>query len=439
MRREAPSQEQSFQLSKLVRPCAAAPVIGLFALVIFAANLCVARAAPAEPLTLQQAIALARQNNPELLAVRQEAEVARGRVVKARYWNPFNPEIEGGAAQRRFDDGGSDAQRTGGVSLEIEVGGQRAKRIEEAQRNLARVQAEIADTERLILARVKEAYYEAVYLQRRLQLFRQVEDLNRRLRDASAERFRSGEVPKLEANLGVVRYSQARKDTLAADRDYRNAVRELERLLGREPLGTVELAGDFSLRPIATTVESLVETALRLRQDLHARDAEIQRVEAEISLTKRSIVPNLTLRGTYDEETESAGMRDRIVGGRISIPLPLFDRRQAELTALAGQRAQVGYKRSATLLTIEAEVRNAYRSYEAAAEALQVFEADTLSNIAESFGFIETAYREGKIGLLQLVVVQNDLVNAQFSYLDSLRDYWLARTALERAVGQELE
>lgn len=392
-----------------------------------------------EPLTLERALTLARQANPDLLAARQELEIARGRLVKARYWNPFNPAIEGGAAQRHFDAGGSAAQPTGGVSLEIEVAGQRGKRIEEAESNLARVEAEIANAERLVLAQVKEAFYRALYLERRLQLFRHVEDLNRRLRDASSERFRSGEVPKLEANLAVVRYSQSRKDTLAADRDHRNALRELERLLGRDPLGTVELAGDLALHPMTTSVERLLETALRVRQDLHARDAEIQRVDAETSLTKRLVVPNPTLRGGYDEETESPGSRDRIIGGTISIPLPVFDRRQAELTALAGQRAQATYNRAGTALIVQAEVRDAYRSYEAAAEAVQVFEADAVGRIAENFRFVETAYREGKIDLLQLIVVQNDLVNAQFSYLDSLWDYWLARTGLERAVGQALE
>jgi len=401
--------------------------------------LLITQTAAAEPLTLEHALDLARRQNPELLAAQQEAKIARGRLVKARYWNQFNPEIEGGAAQRRFDGGGTEVQGTGGVSLEIEVAGQRGKRIEEGDRNLARVDAEIANTERLVLAQVKEAFYRSLYLQRRLQLFRQVEDLNRRLRDASAERFRSGEVPKLEANLAVVRYSQSRKDTLGAERDHRNIVREIERLLGRDPLGTVEIAGDLSVRPIKTPVDTLLENALRVRPDLHARAAEIQRVEAETTLTKRLIVPNPTLRGGYDEETESLGSRDRIIGGRISIPLPVFDRRQAELAALAGQRAQATYNRTATTLAVQAEVRDAYRSYETATEAVQVFEADAVSRIAENFRFVETAYREGKIDLLQLVVAQNDLVGAQVSYLDSLWDYWLARTALERAVGQPLE
>ncbi len=408
--------------------------------VTLAVSLCRPSIATAEPLTVERAIDAARQNNPEFLAAQQELEIARGRLVKARYWNQFNPQIEGGAAQRRFAAGGGDVQPSAGLSLEIEVAGQRAPRIDEAERNLTRVEAEVANVARLLTAQVKEAFYRALYLQRRLQLFRQVEELNRRLRDASAERFRSGEVPKLEANLAVVRYSQSRKDTLAAERDHRNSLREIERLLGRQPLGTVEIAGDLAVHPSAkASVDELLETALRVRPDLQARDAEIQRVAAETTLTKRLIVPNPTLRGGYDEETESLGSRDRIIGGQISIPLPVFDRRQAELTALAGQRAQATYNRSGTALTVQAEVRDAYRSYEAAAEAVQVFEADAVSRIAENFRFIETAYREGKIDLLQLVVVQNDLVSAQFSYLDSLWDYWLAHTALERAAGQPPE
>ena len=113
-------------------------------------------AAGADALTLDRVLELARQNNPELLAARQEAEIARGRLTKARYWNQFNPQIEGGAAQRHFDAGGTDVQPSGGLSLELEVAGQRGKRIEEADRNLARVDAEIANTERLTLAQVKK-------------------------------------------------------------------------------------------------------------------------------------------------------------------------------------------------------------------------------------------------------------------------------------------
>jgi outer membrane protein, heavy metal efflux system len=396
-------------------------------------------AGAAETLTLDRALELARSRNPQLLAVRQDREVAGARLEKARYWNPFNPEVEGGGATRQFDGGGSATQPSAGASIEIEVAGQRGLRIAEAERHLARVDAEIADAERQLTAQVEEAFYQILYLRERLRLLRDVEELNRRLRDAAEARFKSGEVAKLENNLAVVRYSQSRKETLAGQRDYQNGVRALERLLGMEPIGSSDPRGELNANPIAVHEETLVERAVQQRPDLRAREVEIQRVDADTSLTKRLIVPNPTVRGFYDQEVEQPGMRDQIIGGQISIPLPVFDRKQAELTALAAQRTQAGYERTATELAVVSEVRDAYRSYTAAREALELFEKDARGLIAESFRFVETSYRAGKIDLLQLVVVENDLVASRLSYLDTQRDYWTARIALERAVGQPLE
>ena len=68
-------------------------------------------------------------------------------------------------------------------------------------------------------------------LRRRFDLFRQVEDLTRRLRDVATMRFQAGEVSKLEINLAEIQLGQARKDTLTAERNYQNTLHELERLL----------------------------------------------------------------------------------------------------------------------------------------------------------------------------------------------------------------
>ncbi len=426
-----PRSKSGHPLGRNLRASAAAIVVAL--------SLPTGRTQAAEPMTLNRALEIARERSPEIRAARQELVVARGHLEKARYWNPFNPEIEGGAAQRRFDSGGSAVQPSAAISLEVEVAGQRRKRIEEANRNLARVEADVANVERLVVADVAESFHRVAYSLRRLDLFRRVEALNLRLRDASVERFDSGEASKLDANLGVVRYAEARRQTLAADRDYRNAVRSLERRIGADPLGTTEIVDGISIRPVHVTEEALVDVALRARPDLRARHEEVARTDADMALARRLAVPNPTLAATYEEEAESPDSRDRIVGGAIRIPLPVFDRKSAELTQLAGERAKAVEERAGAEITVRAEVRDAVRSYEAAREATATFEADAVGRIDESFRFLETSYREGKIDVLQLIVAENDLVAAQLSYLDSLLDFATARVGLERAVGQSLE
>ena len=81
---------------------------------------------------LPAALEMAREKNPDLQAARQELEIARGRLVRAEYPNQFNPEIGGGAG-RRSNLGGSGGSTDFSIVLsqELEVAGQRSKRIEE--------------------------------------------------------------------------------------------------------------------------------------------------------------------------------------------------------------------------------------------------------------------------------------------------------------------
>lgn len=385
-------------------------------------------------LTLEEALARARRQNPDLLAARQELEIARARLVRAHYPNPFNPELGGGGAFRHFAESpGSSNDFDLTVSQELEVAGQRKKRIEEAESNLTKVAQQIKDRERLILAQVKETFYRSLFLERRLALARAIEDLNRRLREIATGRFQAGDVAKMEVNVAEVRLGQARRATIAARRDYQNALQELERLLGMEPAGQLRPNGPFPLRPHPFQLEQLVQRALENRPDLQAAVAEQRRVAAETALTRRLLVPNPTLQVFYRKEEGG----QTIAGGTLRFPLPLFDRKQAELLQLAGRATQARHERHSTELRIRQEVRDAWRRYEAAREEVAVFETAVLERATENLQLVETAYRAGKIDLLQVVVVQNDLVQAQLSYIDALENYWLAYAALERAVGQD--
>ena len=388
-------------------------------------------------LTLPEALALARDHNPDILAARQELEIARGRLGKAHYPSQFNPALGSEVTDRSRGESGEHGDSVDfsfSLSQEIEIAGQRGKRIDEAERNLTVVTQRVRDRERLILARVKESFYRALSQRRRFALFRQVEDLNRRLRDVAATRFQAGEISKLEVNLAEIQLGQARKDVLTAERDYRNTLRELERLVGQEPRGTVELTGQFAATPQTFDSQTLTRLALDNRPDLQAAGAEIGRIEAEMALTRRLIVPNPTVSFVYREEEK----RDRIAGAEIRFPLPVFDRKQAELIQLAGRKGQAGFERQSVELQIRQEVGDALRAYDTAKAEVEVFEQAVLERATENFQLIEVAYREGQINLLQLVVVQNNLITAQLSYIDALTAYWQARIALERATDTEL-
>jgi hypothetical protein len=81
------------------------------------------------------ALNLARKNNPDWRAAEQEVEISRGESTQARLITPFNPVVEGQSGRRSIPREGKGADYGLGLSMEIEVAGQRGLRIAEAERN----------------------------------------------------------------------------------------------------------------------------------------------------------------------------------------------------------------------------------------------------------------------------------------------------------------
>jgi len=388
-----------------------------------------------ESLTVEQAIQAALEDNPDLLAARQELEVARGGEVNARLFNRFNPTVNGQVWNRNNPGSGNvtDSQVT--LSQEVEIAGQRGLRREAATRNVTRVDARVKNRERLITGQVMRAFYQALTLQKRLGLRKEIETLNLRIRDASKARFKAGVTPIMESNLAGIRYGQSRKETFVAEASFQNALLDLRRLLGWEPERSIELSGQLRNAPKAVPLPDLLQRAQAQRPDLIAAKREVARVKATMDLTRRLIVPNPTFQGFYQTETEGPEGASKMVGGGISIPLPVFDRKQGELVTQGGEFNRSRHQVVAVTRNIEREVETAFQAYQAARQSVEVFEAEVLERIDENFRFIEIAYQEGKIGLLQLIVVQDDLISAQLSYVDSLGQFRAAQTNLTQAVG----
>ena len=410
-----------------------------FVIVLFSFLFCSVLAYPVKanaPLTVEQAVQTALEVNPDLLAARQELEVARGRKVNAFLFNRFNPSIRGRVWNRNNPGSSNETDSQVMLQQEVEVAGQRGLRREEAVRNMSRVTAQIRDRERLIIGQVKRAFFQALTLKKALTLREEIETLNRRIRDASQARFQAGVIPIMEYNLAAIRYGQARKETFAAEASFQNSLVNLRRLLGWEPDRSIELNGQLRTSPKSLPLPDLLQRAQIQRPDLVAAKREVARAKAAMDLTRRLIVPNPTLQGIYWTETEGPQGVSKLVGGGISIPLPVFDRKQGELVTQGGELNRGRHQIVAVTRNIEQEVKTAFQAYEAARQSVEVFEEEVLERIDENFRFIEDAYREGKIGLLQLIVVQDDLILAQLSYVSSLGQFREAEVNLAQAVGE---
>lgn len=376
------------------------------------------------------ALELARKNNPDWRAAEQELNIARGKLGTARLINPFNPVIEGQSGSRRIPGEGTHAEYNVGVSMEVEVAGQRGARITEAEGNLQKVEAGFQDFARTFRAKLARAFYQAVFARERLDLQRRVENLNRTLVDVTKIKFDAGDVSGLEVNVSVIRYGQSRKETLDAERNLTQTLLELKRLIAAEETFLPQDKLDVTL-PVISAAEVL-NRALANRPDLLSKRYELQRAEAEIALVKRQVLPNPVFGLSFTRE----GTGDKIFLGGISIPLPIINRRQGELESLEARRIQARSELMASEKEIHKEVSQAVNQWETARQSVGLFQREVIEQIDENFRLLEAAYRERKIGLPQLLVMENDLISANQSYLEILSSLRDAAIQIEEVTGE---
>ncbi|MFQ5536879.1 MAG: TolC family protein [Gemmatimonadota bacterium] len=370
-------------------------------------------------LALGDVLELALTQNPELLAQRRLADAARGRLRQAGVL-PFNPEFV--IESEQVGNGRTLQAYEGEFSQEIEWAGQRGLRKQAARLDLARANATVRNAERLTTQAAAAAFYRAAAAQRRVRVAEEILDLNRNLLAAVSEMLVSGAVSELEANLARVESGRAQSRVLTERRDAASAFLELKRILALPETLTVRVTDSFPQAPDPAefSLDTLAAQALARRPDMEsaARGVEVSR--SLLSLTRREALPNLRLSVPFDR-LEGPGSEQ--VGIGVGISIPLWNRNQGTADELRAEVERTRYELEAVERAIRSEVSDALQRYASASAEERMASRVILGPARQSQEMLQAAYRAGKIDLPGLLLIRNELLDAELDYWES----WLER------------
>lgn len=397
-------------------------------------------------LTLSEARQRASASNPDLAAAALGTAIAAGGLRQARLI-PFNPSADALPAGKNL--GGEY-----GLSQEVEIFGQRGLRIRAGTAGLERARGEVGEARRVTLGLVDRDFYRLVSASRRSDLATEVRTLNERLADIAGRQLIAGEISRLDYNLALIELGRSRSNAIAVGREQKSVEIELGRLLGL-PLtirvvpvldpgqhqppapGLADTTNDVRAIIEAAAllnVDSLTSLALRLRPDLAARSATVRQTRSELALARRGALPNLELRGVM--ESDNAGKR--VIRPGVGITLPLFNRNQGEVQSRRAAATQTELQLMAAMGRVRAEIITAVQAYRSAAAEVEIFETTVLVPARQNRQLLETAYREGKVGLPVLLLIRNQVFDAELDYWKA----WLAEREalafLEEATGRNV-
>ena len=322
--------------------------------------------------------------------------------------------------------------------------GKRTAAMSSAHYGVHVAQAEFENLIRLRVVETATAFFDAVEARGLHDVARQNVENLRRLESVTKQAIADGGRPAIEA-------SRVRLDLIAAEQRFRTAkaaertaIARLRALMGDQgiPFNLIPVSelDRQLLSPLVDVDQSLV-VAQQSRPDLQAIQWRMTKAGADIVVEQRaarpSIAPSLGYAHQYQEK--AIGFPDaNSWSAALTMSVPIYNRNQGNIEKATAEERRTQFQRSAALLNLEAEIRQAVAELEAADENAKSVATEQLQ-LAESVrDSITTAYENGGRPLIDVLDAQRNYRETYSLYISTRAAYSRALYRYYAAVGQRL-
>jgi outer membrane protein TolC len=402
-----------------------------------------ARAESVPGASVDELLAIARQQSPEFAALRLDAEAAAERVQAAGAFADPTLRVE----LANVTNAGSDAAPS---VLPDRVGSTKYTLIQPlpfwGKRDLKR-DAAAADADAArgraslgwndLAARIKTTFAQDYALARQVALTREVMDLVERLESISRARYAGGLAPQADAVRARVERTALQTELVQMEMEHHHAMLRMNALLARPR--EMLLAEPRVLRPLppAERLElSALEAKLREHNpQLFADAAALRAAEKNRDLAYRNRYPDVAL-GVSPLQT---GRRVSEWGLMLEVNIPLQQRtRRSQEREAERSVAAASARREASAYRLLDELGESVAALEAARQVETLARADYLPQAELAFQSALAGYENGRVDFATLLDAQRQIRNAKLNVIKAQADQQARLADIERLIGEDL-
>jgi cobalt-zinc-cadmium efflux system outer membrane protein len=387
-----------------------------------------------EPLTTQTAVQIGVLNNRWVQAELEEISIAQADLVQAGLVS--NPSFGIGILFAHSSEhvNKQEFSLTQDLLDFVLLSPRKKIAVNELERTKLNVATELLD----FIARVKRAFYllqSSVQLANRLKL---ILEINEAGADLAQKQFEAGTLNELDLANQQALYQETRASLAQEEIQIQLNREQVNRLLG--------LWGDLTrweivkqLPPIPEQDLSLPEwetIALERRLDLAASRLGVNVLRKALSLKKKTRFFPLGIEFGIENKREPKNIY--LTGPTLSIALPIFDVGRASVARLEYQIRQAERQLEVLTINARADVREARDWLLSSRELARYYRETLLPQRVRILDLTQRQYNMMLMGTYDLLIAKQSEVSTERAYVETWRDYWLARTQLERAVGGTL-
>lgn len=386
------------------------------------------------PYLLTDVLALAVKHSPTLAGAEGAVKQSHGQQIAAgAYPNPSISGVAGRGAIRDPSTGVRVTERTVTVEQPLEWLGKRRARQEAANAGVAGADAALEETRLALLADVKVAFYSLLLAQRDTELASQnVISVEEVLRIVKA-RVAAGEATSFDSMKASVEVQKAQKDLARALNALLVARGRLNTLTAGSLGKQFSIQGDFQAPKEGLDLDRLLPQAIEQHPSLRRLTKLAEQAEHTVRYERESRVPNISIQGSYHRE---AGDESVVAG--LSVPLPLWYRRQGEIETALGTKHRAEAERRRAQNELEQAITQHAQEARTAQDQLHVFETGLLKQAEQTLTVARISFRQGAASLLDVVDAQRVYQQTLLEYAQVRADLSIALVRLERSLGTSL-
>ena len=384
-------------------------------------------------LSVDGAVQIALLNNQHLQAIYEDLGVTQADVVEAGLLE--NPVFFG---QTRFPD-----KSPSMTNLEFEITQNFLNILMlPARKKLAAIQFEevklrVADEVLKLTAEVRAAYYRAIGASQIKQMRQHIAEAAEASYEMARRMHTAGNTSDLNLASEQGHYEQARMDHAQSTTLVVEFREQLIRLMGlwgaQAELKLSHQLPDVPKREMA--LEHLESLAIKNRLDLASARQEVEVLAQALGIT-------LDWRWIGKADVGVSTERDTdgqwVTGPSLTLELPIFNQRQADIARLEARLRQGQKRLAAQAVDIRSEVRSLRARLMMQRHLVKHYKEVVLPLQERIVHLTLQKYNYMLTGVFDLLIAkQNEFDNYQ-KYIETVRDYWITRAQIQRVVGGRL-
>jgi cobalt-zinc-cadmium efflux system outer membrane protein len=382
-------------------------------------------------LSMDAAIQIALLNNKDLQALYEDLSIAQADLVQAGLLQ--NPTFSGGVTIPVAGQGVQSGFNLGVVEDFLGLFLISARR-KVAGAELQATKLRVADAVVRTAFDVETAYYALLSAQQVLHMRRTVLEAGDAAMALAEAQHAAGNTGDLDLVSERTLYEQLRTDVKRSEADVVVAHEALTRLLG---VWGVDAAFQAPSKlpdppPDEVPLDHLEAIAIGRRLDLAAAHERSQAVSHAAAMAKNfRFIGSASAAAGFERSPEHYSAVT--AGG--SLDLPIFDQKQAAVARWEALARQTLAREAALAVQIRSEVREARARLVGTRDIVDRYAKVIIPLREQIVRLSQEQYDSMLLGAYQLLAAKQNEVNAYREFIEALRDYWIARANLERALG----